>query len=113
MRLADDRSGGRSSNDKARKISAKADELDAYMEKLYDEDTESKLEGAKMILQLAEFAGNIEALIQNEALMVTQRSLVCLIVPCEETDVVVTVCSACSRACSMTTTRRATTSRSP
>lgn len=40
------------------------------MEKLYDEDTESKLEGAKMILQLAEFAGNIEALIQNEALMV-------------------------------------------
>lgn len=74
MRSADDRT---SRNDKARKISAKADELDAYMEKLYDEDTESKLEGAKMILQLAEFAGNIEALIQNEALMVTQRA-VCL-----------------------------------
>ncbi|RLN50796.1 hypothetical protein BBJ28_00013869 [Nothophytophthora sp. Chile5] len=52
-----------------RKVSAKADELDAYMEKLYDDDVESKLEGAKMILQLAEFAGNIEALVQNEALM--------------------------------------------
>lgn len=52
------------------KITAKADELDAYMEKLYDDDVESKLDGAKMILQLAEFAGNIEALVQNESLMV-------------------------------------------
>ncbi|OWZ19116.1 Kinesin [Phytophthora megakarya] len=55
--------------DKPRKITAKADELDAYMEKLYDDDVESKLDGAKMILQLAEFAGNIEALVQNESLM--------------------------------------------
>lgn len=55
--------------EKPRKIQAKADELDAYMEKLYDDDVESKLEGAKMILQLAEFAGNIEALVQNESLM--------------------------------------------
>lgn len=54
----------------SRKVTARADELDAYMEKLYDEDIESKVDGAKMILQLAEFAGNIEALIQNEALMV-------------------------------------------
>lgn len=56
--------------DKPRKVTARADELDAYMEKLYDEDIESKIDGAKMILQLAEYAGNIEALIQNEALMV-------------------------------------------
>eukprot|EP00644_Phytophthora_capsici_P008094 jgi/Phyca11/554082/estExt2_Genewise1Plus.C_PHYCAscaffold_580193 len=56
-------------SEKPRKITAKADELDSYMEKLYDDDVESKLEGAKMILQLAEFAGNIEALVQNEALM--------------------------------------------
>lgn len=56
--------------DKPRKVTARADELDAYMEKLYDEDIESKIDGAKMILQIAEFAGNIEALIQNEALMV-------------------------------------------
>ncbi|RLN64169.1 hypothetical protein BBJ29_000317 [Phytophthora kernoviae] len=55
--------------EKPRKITAKADELDTYMEKLYDDDVESKLDGAKMILQLAEFAGNIEALVQNEALM--------------------------------------------
>ncbi|GMF15723.1 unnamed protein product [Phytophthora lilii] len=57
-------------SERPRKITAKADELDAYMEKLYDDDVESKLEGAKMILQLAEFAGNIEGLVQNEALMV-------------------------------------------
>jgi hypothetical protein len=57
-------------SERPRKITAKADELDSYMEKLYDDDVESKLEGAKMILQLAEFAGNIEALVQNEALMV-------------------------------------------
>lgn len=56
--------------EKPRKVTARADELDSYMEKLYDEDIESKLGGAKMILQLAEYAGNIEALIQNEALMV-------------------------------------------
>ncbi|KUF92298.1 polyamine oxidase 4 [Phytophthora nicotianae] len=56
-------------SEKPRKITAKADELDAYMEKLYDDDVESKLEGAKMILQLAEYAGNIEALVQNESLM--------------------------------------------
>ncbi|TMW57386.1 hypothetical protein Poli38472_003311 [Pythium oligandrum] len=55
--------------DKPRKITAKADDLDTYMEKLYDEDVESKLEGANMILQLAEYAGNIEMLVQNEALM--------------------------------------------
>ncbi|POM70749.1 Kinesin-associated protein [Phytophthora palmivora] len=55
--------------EKPRKITAKADELDIYMEKLYDDDVESKLDGAKMILQLAEFAGNIEALVQNESLM--------------------------------------------
>lgn len=40
------------------------------MERLYDEDVESKLEGANMILQLAEYAGNIEALVQNKAIMV-------------------------------------------
>ncbi|GMF42958.1 unnamed protein product [Phytophthora fragariaefolia] len=57
-------------SERPRKITAKADELDAYMEKLYDDDVESKLDGAKMILQLAEFAGNIEALVQNESLMV-------------------------------------------
>ncbi|KAE9359169.1 Kinesin-associated protein 3 [Phytophthora fragariae] len=56
-------------SERPRKITAKADELDAYMEKLYDDDVESKLDGAKMILQLAEFAGNIEALVQNESLM--------------------------------------------
>uniref|UniRef100_K3X421 Kinesin-associated protein 3 n=1 Tax=Globisporangium ultimum (strain ATCC 200006 / CBS 805.95 / DAOM BR144) TaxID=431595 RepID=K3X421_GLOUD len=55
--------------EKPRKVTARADELDSYMEKLYDEDIESKIDGAKMILQLAEYAGNIEALIQNEALM--------------------------------------------
>ncbi|KAI9979864.1 hypothetical protein PInf_027588 [Phytophthora infestans] len=56
-------------SEKPRKITAKADELDAYMEKLYDDDVESKLQGAKMILELAEYAGNIEVLVQNESLM--------------------------------------------
>ncbi|KAG7401244.1 Kinesin-associated protein 3 [Phytophthora boehmeriae] len=58
-----------SKTERPRKVTAKADELDTYMEKLYDDDVESKVDGAKMILQLAEFAGNIEALVQNEALM--------------------------------------------
>ncbi|KAJ0402145.1 hypothetical protein P43SY_000460 [Pythium insidiosum] len=53
----------------ARKVQAQLDELDTYMEKLYDEDIESKLDGARMILQLAEYAGNIETLVQNESLM--------------------------------------------
>ncbi|KAL7684869.1 putative kinesin-associated protein [Plasmopara halstedii] len=52
-----------------RKSMAKLGELDVYMEKLYDDDVESKLEGAKMILQLAEFAGFIESLVQDESLM--------------------------------------------
>ncbi|GLE06341.1 hypothetical protein PINS_up015588 [Pythium insidiosum] len=59
----------------ARKVQAQLDELDSYMEKLYDEDIESKLEGARMILQLAEYAGNIESLVQNESLMVRQGAL--------------------------------------
>lgn len=62
-------SSASSRTDKSRKMTARADELDAYMERLYDEDVESKLEGANMILQLAEYAGNIEALVQNESLM--------------------------------------------
>jgi hypothetical protein len=69
-RSASSSSSSSSRGDKARKVTARADELDSYMERLYDEDVESKLEGASMILQLAEFAGNIEALVQNEALMV-------------------------------------------
>jgi hypothetical protein len=65
--------GDAKSSSKPRKIAARADDLDAYTEKLYDEDVESKLEGAKMILQLAEFAGHTEMLIQNESLMVRTR----------------------------------------
>ncbi|DAZ95166.1 TPA: hypothetical protein N0F65_012420 [Lagenidium giganteum] len=61
--------GGGSKVEKQRKVTARLDDLDTYMEKLYDEDVESKLAGAKMILQLAEYAGNIETLIQNESLM--------------------------------------------
>ncbi|KDO22362.1 hypothetical protein SPRG_11314 [Saprolegnia parasitica CBS 223.65] len=45
------------------------DDLDTYMEKLYEEDMESKLDGVTQILNLSEFGANIEVLIQNEALM--------------------------------------------
>lgn len=56
-------------SEKPRKVTVNPDDLDVYMDKLYDDDVESKLEGAKMILQLAEFAGNIEGLVQDESLM--------------------------------------------
>lgn len=99
---------------KPRKVTARAEDLDAYMERLYDEDVESKLEGAKMILQLAEFAGNIESLVQNEALMARLAwcgRLNALL----GTDLVSAhvCCSACSRECSTTTIRRVRTSRWP
>ncbi|KAF0697989.1 Aste57867_11371 [Aphanomyces stellatus] len=45
------------------------DELDTYMEKLYEEDMESKLDGITQILNLSEYGANIEVLVQNEALM--------------------------------------------
>ena len=60
-----------------RKATARADDLDVYMEKLYEEDIESKIEGARMILQLAEYAANIEALVQNESLMVDHMVVLC------------------------------------
>jgi hypothetical protein len=50
---------------------AEMDDLDVYMEKLYEEDVDIKLEGARKILLLAEYAGNIESLVQNESLMVS------------------------------------------
>ncbi|RLO04973.1 hypothetical protein DYB28_008790, partial [Aphanomyces astaci] len=46
------------------------DDLDTYMEKLYEEDMESKLDGITQILNLSEYGANIEMLVQNEALMV-------------------------------------------
>ncbi|CAK4677879.1 hypothetical protein AeMF1_014559 [Aphanomyces euteiches] len=45
------------------------DDLDTYMEKLYEEELESKLDGITQILNLSEYAANIEMLVQNEALM--------------------------------------------
>jgi hypothetical protein len=54
-------------NDKKK---ATLDDLDIYMEQLYEEEVGLKLEGAQYILQLAECAGNIESMVQNEALMV-------------------------------------------
>ncbi|ETW00855.1 hypothetical protein H310_07381 [Aphanomyces invadans] len=45
------------------------DDLDLYMEKLYEEDMESKLDGITQILNLSEYGANIEMLVQNEALM--------------------------------------------
>ncbi|OQR96911.1 kinesin-associated protein [Thraustotheca clavata] len=45
------------------------DDLDTYMELLYEEEMESKLHGVTQILNLAEFGGNLEILIQNEALL--------------------------------------------
>ncbi|OQR91603.1 kinesin-associated protein [Achlya hypogyna] len=45
------------------------DDLDTYMELLYEESIESKLHGVTQILNLSEYGANIEVLIQNEALM--------------------------------------------
>jgi len=55
------------------RLMANIDDLETYMEKLYDEDMESKLDGLTQILYLSEYAANIEALIQNEALMVNSN----------------------------------------
>jgi len=48
---------------------ATIDDLDDYLEKLYDEDIVNKVTGTAMILALAKNAGNLEDLIENEALM--------------------------------------------
>ncbi|KAF0746629.1 hypothetical protein AaE_008055, partial [Aphanomyces astaci] len=56
------------------------DDLDTYMEKLYEEDMESKLDGITQILNLSEYGANIEMLVQNEALMVYYKLLTTL--PC-------------------------------
>ncbi|RHY22931.1 hypothetical protein DYB25_012899, partial [Aphanomyces astaci] len=45
------------------------DDLDTYMEKLYEEDMESKLDGITQILNLSEYGANIEMLVQNEAVL--------------------------------------------
>jgi hypothetical protein len=48
---------------------ATLENIDEYMEKLYDEDMKEKVNGTAMILELAKNAGNLEILIQNESLM--------------------------------------------
>ncbi|EQC25403.1 hypothetical protein SDRG_16730 [Saprolegnia diclina VS20] len=56
-------------DDRNARLRSHLDDLDTYMEKLYEEDMESKLDGVTQILNLSEFGANIEVLIQNEALM--------------------------------------------
>jgi len=46
-------------------------ELDEYVERMYDEDTANRIHGASMILQLASEAGNLEELLENDAMMNT------------------------------------------
>lgn len=48
---------------------ANMDDLDEYVEKLYDEDTDARIRGTRMILHLASEAGNLEDLLENDALM--------------------------------------------
>lgn len=49
-------------------------DLEMYMEKLYDDDMESKTFGAEKILHISLQVNYIEALIQDEALMVCSPS---------------------------------------
>lgn len=48
---------------------ADIDDLNEYLEKLYDDDMATKVQGTSMILQLARNAGNLEDLSENEALI--------------------------------------------
>ena len=54
---------------KAELESASMDDLDDYLEKLYENEMAEKVKGTAMLLQLARHAGNLEALVQNESLM--------------------------------------------
>ena len=46
---------------------ASMDDIDDYLEKLYDEAMDDKLQGAKMILALCADVANLEVIIQNGA----------------------------------------------
>lgn len=63
-------SGARGKDRQARKSNAVLHDLDMYMERLYDDDVESKQDGAIRILHLAMHAMHTEQLVENEALMV-------------------------------------------
>ncbi|CCI45460.1 unnamed protein product [Albugo candida] len=62
-------SGARGKDRQARKSNAVLHDLDMYMERLYDDDVESKQDGAIRILHLAMHAMHTEQLVENEALM--------------------------------------------
>jgi hypothetical protein len=58
-----------SNNEQNQGPKANIENVDDYMELLYDDDMKVKVKGTAMILDLAKDAGNLEALIQNESLM--------------------------------------------
>ena len=49
--------------------SARLEDVDAYLEKLYDEDVATKTEGARKLVALAQHSRNLERLCANTALM--------------------------------------------
>ena len=63
-------SGGQNTNsEQVQGPKANIENVDEYMELLYDDDMKIKVKGTAMIMDLARDAGNLEALIQNESLM--------------------------------------------
>nr|CCA26595.1 kinesinassociated protein putative [Albugo laibachii Nc14] len=62
-------SGSKSIHRQSKRSNAVLEDLDLYMERLYDDDVESKQDGASRILKLAMYAMNTEQLVENEALM--------------------------------------------
>jgi hypothetical protein len=57
------------SEEKEEESTASMEDLDNYMEKLYEESSAAKIEATGAILDLTKTAGNLETLIGNEALM--------------------------------------------
>lgn len=53
----------------SKKKEAVMEEIDSYMEQLYEDTLDQKISATGSILELTRFAGNLEALIGNEALM--------------------------------------------